>query len=307
MIDPSIPLRVQTHDFSGRQGRLDAFRMADLLDQKHVRDLQTQQLEQQIADKNALREGLKNSINEDGTLNTDAIQNAYIQAGDPLTGYSFTSQHAANQLKTKESMLDFEIKKMDTQARLLGSATDPVSWQAAYQRAASIFGPEEMRGVPQEYPGPDGVRSMLEQTLTAKDRLTAMRDQEKFAETQRHNKATESIAQQKVNNAAAKNDSDKFKSSDANVFRGVAAEFFGGTYDPTTGRFSGLTKDLAGKATDLAARASRIYVDAGGQLTHNEAAQQAANELKSGSGNPNPAGGDTPPTAAEYLDSLFGG
>jgi hypothetical protein len=69
-----------------------------------------------------------------------------------------------------------------------------------------------------------------------------------------------------------------YKSSDNNSIRGAVAGVFGGIYDPTTGNFTALSDDVAGKVLGVASRATRIYIDGEGSITHEEAAAQAAQE-----------------------------
>jgi hypothetical protein len=61
-------------------------------------------------------------------------------------------------------------------------------------------------------------------------------------------------------------------------------------WDPATGRYSGLNRQQAAEVSAIADEASRIYREAGGQISHNEAATRAARkmgiEIKDLSGNP---------------------
>lgn len=100
------------------------------------------------------------------------------------------------------------------------------------------------------------------------------------------------------------------KAADSNSIFRQAASLFGGQWDPVTGRFSGLEKDQAVQAQNIAARASEIYASEG--VPHAVAVQQAFNEM-AGGGAPAPQG-DGPvqiqtaedyaalPPGAEYID-----
>jgi len=74
-------------------------------------------------------------------------------------------------------------------------------------------------------------------------------------------------------------DAFKMKASDSNSIRAAAAGLFGGTWDPQTGKVLGVQKDATAKVSSISERASQLYKDAQGQLTHDQAVAKAAREL----------------------------
>lgn len=70
------------------------------------------------------------------------------------------------------------------------------------------------------------------------------------------------------------------KASDSNSIRSSAAALFGGTWDPQTGRVSGIERGQQKNVLAISERASRIYADGKGKVTHAEAAAKASRELK---------------------------
>lgn len=69
-----------------------------------------------------------------------------------------------------------------------------------------------------------------------------------------------------------------FKAADTNAIRGLGADYFGGTFDPVTGRISGLSKDQSVRLTKLVTDASKRFSQGG--MTHAEAFSQAIEELE---------------------------
>ncbi|MEX2149075.1 MAG: hypothetical protein WD793_02595 [Steroidobacteraceae bacterium] len=72
-----------------------------------------------------------------------------------------------------------------------------------------------------------------------------------------------------------RDDGDSVSAENA-IFR-QAASFFGGQYNPITGEMTGFDEKVAAKVQRLAARASRLYRERGGELSIAEAINLAAN------------------------------
>lgn len=89
------------------------------------------------------------------------------------------------------------------------------------------------------------------------------------------------------------------RSTDSGLIYRQSAGLFGGTYDPTTGRFAGLDRDSAAKVQRIASRASVIFKQ--GNIDHATAVYQALDEMKkaaAGGGDLAPQfGNDTAPGA----------
>lgn len=82
-----------------------------------------------------------------------------------------------------------------------------------------------------------------------------------------------------VEGAPTKADKFKFKASDANSIRAAAAGLYGGTWSPETGRVMGVDKESTAKVLSISERAAKLYREAEGSISHDEAAAQAAREL----------------------------
>ena len=71
----------------------------------------------------------------------------------------------------------------------------------------------------------------------------------------------------------------KFTASDSNAIGKQSERLYGGFYDPTTGRISGLDRDKAQKVAQVQAEAERLYSQAEGSITHAIALAQAARKF----------------------------
>ena len=188
--DPSIPLRVNVPDFSGKQGAFQAMQMADLLDNQKLRGLQMRSLQSNLDSNAALKEGLTGAVSPSGEIMPDKVMQAYSGAGKPLEGAMWLQNFEKAQSESDMKALEYLEKSMVLKAKLLSTAKDPISYKMAYQKGMEFFGPEIMAGVPEQY-DPKYVQQALFETLEAKDMIAAQLKERQFAETKRHNKATE--------------------------------------------------------------------------------------------------------------------
>jgi hypothetical protein len=69
--------------------------------------------------------------------------------------------------------------------------------------------------------------------------------------------------------------SDATKAADSNSIRAGVAQYYGGTYDPQTGRFSGLDKTLTTKVLEASAEAENIYEQSDRKIGHDVAIARA--------------------------------
>jgi len=122
-----------------------------------------------------------------------------------------------------------------------------------------------------------GVRS----SLSVLDRLK-MIHQEQLAKEK--SKSALTMQQQKdktkkeIENKKQEGKSATVKAADENAIASRAALLFGGMYDPTTGLFSGLSKDQRQKALAIGARGSELF-RTGKAKDRNQAAAMAAREM----------------------------
>lgn len=69
------------------------------------------------------------------------------------------------------------------------------------------------------------------------------------------------------------------KASDTNAIHRQATALYGGIIDPASGKVTGLNPDQERNVQAISSRASRIYADGQGKVTHSEAVAEAAREL----------------------------
>lgn len=84
--------------------------------------------------------------------------------------------------------------------------------------------------------------------------------------------------------------------ADTNAIYRQSAGLFGGTFDPITGRIAGLNREESQTVQSIAARASQMYMQAGGKLDHATAVERAFQEVRDGARAPTPS--DQPRTFA---------
>lgn len=297
-IDASIPLRARTFDFSGRQGMADAVKMNSMLDDSKLRKLQVNQAQKQADQQSTFDEGMQGATNPDGSLNPDKVVDAYNQSGQQLKGHQFKQNWKAAEAAGRGAQLDFMDKTWTMRAKLLSSATDPVTYQAMREQGLEVFGEEMMADVPLEY-DEKWVQSELRKTLDTKDQLKHELDIEKANETKRHNKATENISRNKSSKETTN------KTADANFFRRAAAEHYGGFVNPDTGSIQGLDKEAAQKVNEIAAQAARIYKENPG-IDQNSAFSKAAEERRAAPEAPAVDDADPEAKVDSFLNKIFG-
>jgi hypothetical protein len=72
----------------------------------------------------------------------------------------------------------------------------------------------------------------------------------------------------------------KFKASDTNAIARQVERAYEVTYDPVSGRFTGLDKQKTAKLMQLQEEAERIYSEGQGQISHGVAMAQAGRKLR---------------------------
>ena len=180
------------------------------------------------------------------------------------------------------------IDAIGRMAAYVMQAQDPA---AAYQTVRSNLDPEIAQSLPEQYDGnfvqmqlarareiDDLLANPEKVTIGAEDRLyrdgqvieTAVSD----AERNRQNSRGNALIHAQASGAGG----GTIKSADTNAIYRQAAGLFGGAFDPTTGRISGLDADAMGKIQSITEEASRLYAE-GESGTHAGAVAQAARRL----------------------------
>ena len=197
-IDYSIPLQVQTPNFGSNQGKFQVMQMAELLDDKKLRNLQMNKLQSDLDTSNQLKEGLQGAVSPEGGIDTDKVMQAHLDAGKPLQGATWLENYKKAEQESSLKALEYLDNTWTLQAKLLAASKDPISYRRNYELMLGTVGPEMMEGVPEQY-DPKFVQQALHETLEEKDRIQIQLDKEKFAETKRHNRATENRSPLSVN------------------------------------------------------------------------------------------------------------
>lgn len=188
----------------------------------------------------------------------------------------------------QKAQADENIDAIGRMAAYVMQSEDPA---AAYSQVRSSLDPEMTQGMPEQF-DPNFVQMQLARarelddllanpekvTVGAEDRL--YRDGQVIdtavssAERDRQNSRGNALIRAKASGAGG----GSLKSSDTNAIYRQASSLFGGAFDPSTGRVSGLDGEAMGKVQSISEEASRLYAD-GEVNTHAAAVSQAARKL----------------------------
>jgi hypothetical protein len=113
---------------------------------------------------NKVRESLAMSVDENGNIDPKKARSAFGQAGDVAGLMAFDKAQIGND----DAVLEHAHKLIDTEAQLLGSATDQASYTAARAKAGQLG--IDISQVPEAY-DPKWVQQQMQNTLSAKERL----------------------------------------------------------------------------------------------------------------------------------------
>lgn len=227
---------------------------------------------------NALRGSV--AAGEDGAMDR-FIALAPEEAKQTLDAYNAMDERQKAQ--TAEN-----VDQIGRMAAYIMQSEDP---GAAYQQVRGTLAPELAEGLPEQF-DPNFVQMQLARarelddllanpekvTIGAEDRLyrdgrvieSAVSDSERNRQNSRGNALIRAEA-----SAAG---GGGIKSADTNAIYRQAAGLFGGAFDPTTGRISGLDADAMGKVQSITEEASRMYAD-GEASTHAGSVASAARKL----------------------------
>jgi hypothetical protein len=82
-----------------------------------------------------------------------------------------------------------------------------------------------------------------------------------------------------VSGGAGSDNGFAMKSSDSNSIRNASASLFGGMWDPQTGQYSGLNKEVNKEVAAVSAEAAKIYAANEGRIPHDQAVARAARKI----------------------------
>lgn len=228
---------------------------------------------------NALRGRV--AAGEEGAMN-EFVALAPEEAKQTLDAYNAMDEREKAQ--TAEN-----VDAIGRMAAYVIQAEDPA---AAYAQVRGSLAPEMAQGIPEAY-DPNFVQMQLARarelddllanpekvTIGAEDRLyrdgrvieSAVSDSERTRQNSRGNALIRAEASKSGGGGT-------IKSADTNAIYRQASSLFGGAFDPTTGRISGLDSDAMGKVQSITEEASRQYAE-GEASTHAGAVSQAARKL----------------------------
>ena len=165
-------------------------------------------------------------------------------------------------------------------------AEDP---ERAYQTVRGNLDPEVAGELPEQY-DPNFVQMQLararelDDLLANPEKVTIGAEDRLYKDGRVVDRATSSAERDRQNSRgnalirAQGNGPGRLKSSDTNAIYRQTVGIFGGTFDPMTGRVSGLDPDQSARVQSLAERASELYATQEAN-THASAVARAAREL----------------------------
>lgn len=159
--------------------------------------------------------------------------NLGFEAGTKLQ--SLSSENVKAQAAAKAANIDQQLKMLDAGAQVVGGATDQASWDAARQQMGQMFGEEAMNRLPAQY-DPNAQRTLMEQSMSFKDKLDLQRSQLQMQREERMAGQQDRMYQLALNRdgRAAAGGSDGGGKVQYDSSRG-------GYFDPSTRQFVSLT------------------------------------------------------------------
>jgi len=141
-------------------------------------------------------ERLKGLQNQNAMMNAEMqdkqnLDQAYRQSGgdinammkNPNLGFeagtklqSLSSENVKAQAAAQAANIDRQLKMLDAGAQVVGGANDQASWDAARNEMGQMFGEEAMNRLPTQY-DPNAQRTLMEQSMSFKDKLDLQRSQ----------------------------------------------------------------------------------------------------------------------------------
>lgn len=204
-IDPSIPLQVNTQPFNPLAVYAQASAISDSRQRNALTDLAIQDKQREMAQAQGVSDAYRANTNPDGTLNRSGLVGALAAGGQgaaiPGIQKQFLDADTA-QLAQKKSQLELATSRLGAIGQVLGGVTDQASYDNARQWAATNLGPDAVANMPTTF-DPGLVAKKRQEALTVKDQIDQQQKELDYAlrvrtadETQRHNTATETQAQQ---------------------------------------------------------------------------------------------------------------
>lgn len=202
MINAAIPLQVRQPRKTNALAE-----MAQVMQLKNAQR-QGKMQDAQLAKQNAIQEALAAS---GGDVNK--MRDVYAQFGD-IDKVAAIDKHGRDTLKSQRDeqthQIDMALKRTDAISQLLGAAVDQPSYDAARQRITAL---DPDAGMPEVF-DPAWVQQNRMMGLKVAEQLSHQMNQAKFAESQRHNRATEGAAWAGV---AARRDAAGAKGRESNL------------------------------------------------------------------------------------------
>lgn len=140
-----------------------------------LRNALTQQdaMESEAASRTATQNALRTAYDPaTGALDWDKAESAVAASGDPVTAMNIRKMRMSETTagtKAKAADLDLALKRLDAGTRILGTATDQASYDAARAQLRALDIPDT--ALPPVY-DPKAVEQAMQSALSVKDRLT---------------------------------------------------------------------------------------------------------------------------------------
>lgn len=193
-IDPRIALGVQPMQLqmpdpnAGMNALAKAMQIRDLQQSGQLNALKIDEYKRGIEDTNALKADLA----QPGANPYEVLlkRGRVKEATDFAKGKADVAETTA---KTQKYDFDMGITRAQHVASVMSTAKDQASYDLARQRIAQSLGPQYAANMPPQF-DPGIVQSVVAEGQTIAQRLSDLRDQQRIAETGRHNVATEKNA-----------------------------------------------------------------------------------------------------------------
>lgn len=172
--------------------------LATLAQAYQVKGLQSQadKLDRETQQQQGISDAYKGALGADGSIDRNKLLTSVAGGGYgaaiPGIQKSFSDQDKAKADAHKAELEGF-IQKFDVAGRIIGPVKDQATWDVARQQTAQTFGPEAAAQMPAQY-DPALVEQKRQQAMSVKEQVEAQYKALTFAETQRHNSATEGNA-----------------------------------------------------------------------------------------------------------------
>ena len=191
-------MAVDASIYQGVQPVQQANPLAALAQAYQLRGMQSQidKADRETAQQQGIADAYKGALGADGTIDRNKLLSSVVGAGQgaavPGIQKGFADQDKASR-DAEKAKYEAMLQQFDVAGRIMSGVTDQASWDRARAQTAQVFGPEKAAQMPAEY-NPALIAENQQKAMAVKDQVEQRYKALTFAETQRHNIATEGTA-----------------------------------------------------------------------------------------------------------------